>query len=208
VRIDHPMPVLLAFFLGATAASIFAPPEAALVASCYLAFAFARHGLMTVLQRALQQWWRMKWLLLATLVFMAWPVPGVPLAERLPEYLPSREGLLLALAQTLRVMVVILLYAALPGSLNLPERLAGLQGWLRHFGATGKRFSLRLALTLQQLETMRGRDHWRILRESQPPAPVVLPVLPALVAMGPGDRRLCFLLALIFGLGLALGRAF
>lgn len=199
----HPTPVFLAFFIGAIAATVFHPFDAAWVLVMVLALATTPRDWPAALRRTGAQWWRMKWLLLATLVFMALPTPGAPLAEGLPEFLPSREGLHLALGQTLRVMTIIFLYASLPGALTLSQRLLGLQDILRHFGSTGQRFGRRLALTLHELETLRGRNTWELLRESSAPAATSLPShgSPPLAAMSPADRRRCLILLGGFGVG-------
>ncbi|CAG0978234.1 hypothetical protein BURK2_01690 [Burkholderiales bacterium] len=195
------MPLLLAFLLGALAAALLPMPVAALVVLAYLAYALAKNRPEFILRRALRQWWRLKWLLAATLVFMSWPVPGHPLAEGLPDFFPSREGLRLATEQTLRVMAVILLYVALPGALPLTERLAALQGLLGRCGAWGRRFGLRLALTLHELETGNTGSHWARLRQPLADDGLATPKVDCPRAIEAREGQECALVALVFGLG-------
>ena len=201
------MPVLLAFLLGALAAALLPALAAATVVFTYLAWAALRANPLQIFRDAMRQWWRLTWLLLATLLLMAWPVPGVPLAEGLPEFFPSAEGLCLAAEQTLRVMAVVLLYAALPGAMRSPERVAALQTLLGRLGSRGRQFGLRLALTLNELEQGRGRDHWQVLRQAQLPEGVLLPKLPAPRSATILESWECVLLVLIFLAGALLGRA-
>lgn len=199
----HPMPVLLAFLVGAIAAAAFAPVGALVVVGGCLAYGVMLHALGPVLLRVLSQCWRLKWLLLATLFLMAWPVPGQALAEGLSVYFPSREGLELGLTQTARVLAVIALYCALPGALPLPQRTAGLYGLLRFLGRPGRRFAVRLALTLEALESMRGQDHWALLRAGPAAASARAPLLALGIAapMRMSERLCSVALLILFGFG-------
>jgi len=201
----HPMPVLLAFFLGAIAAAALSPPGAALAVGCYLAFGLWRHPWRPVAERAGRQLWRLKWLFLATLAFIAWPVPGRALAEGWPDFLPTREGLQLGLLQSGRLAAVILLYAALPAALDLPQRTAGLCRLLQAFGSGGRRLALRLALTLHALEGMRASDCWTVLREPSEAMPRVAMSIPDPPAMDASDRGLCALALVVFVAAALLG---
>lgn len=199
------MTVLFAFLLGAIAAAALPPLGAAVAVASYLAFGWWRFPLRPMAARAMGQIWRLKWLFLATLACVAWPVPGRPLLEGWFEFLPSREGMQFALQQTARLLAVVLLYAALPAALDLPQRAAGFSSLAGFFGSAGQRLGLRLALTLHALESLRGRDCWAVLAEplAEPlPSPMVVPVTPRVNAeelCGCGAALAVFLAAWLIG---------
>ena len=200
------MTVFFVFFLGAIAAAVLPPLGALAAVGTYLAYGVWRFPWRPAAERAATQIRRLKWLFLAPLVFMAWPVPGRPLLEGWLEFLPSREGLQLALLQAARLLAVILLYAALPAALDLPQRTAGFCRLLGFFGRAGERLAMRLALTFHALEATQGRDCWSILREpfaEAVPPPMALPAAPRL---GSDDLSWCGAALLVFFAAIWIGR--
>lgn len=184
------MPAIVIFMLGAIALA-FAPLGAAvLFVVIFVLQAAVKRGAGAVARMAGRQLWRLKWLLLASFALMAFAAPGAPLAAGLPDFLPSREGLLLAAEQLARVALVILLFAAQPGLLSTEQRVAALYRLLALFGAGGERAALRIALSLRELETARREDHWAALREDAAATPGPERWVIDLPKLNAGDRWL------------------
>jgi hypothetical protein len=184
------MSSLVVFLLGAIALA-FAPLSAAAgFVVVFVIQASLKPGPAAVMRAAARQFWRLKWLLLASFVLMALPWPGEPLAPGLPDFLPSREGLLIAAEQVTRVALVVLLFAAQPGMLANEQRVAALYRLLVRFGKGGERAALRIALTLRELEAAKRADHWQALRGGAAGREEAERCVIDLPALGAGDRWL------------------
>lgn len=83
-----------------------------------------------------------------------YPVPGLPLTE---------EGLRSATEHLLRLLVVLLAVAWLVGGRSNEWLLAALAGFARPSTETGRRFVVRLGLTLRYAAAGEPRPSWRAL---------------------------------------------
>lgn len=101
---------------------------------------------------------RSRWLLLTLLVMFGWLTPGTPLAN-LPG--ASREGLLLAVENLARLLIALSTVALLLKALTPAELVAGMRVLLAPLALlkiSRDRVAVRLALTLQQVETSHSGD--------------------------------------------------
>ena len=111
--------------------------------------------------------WRARWLLLSLFVILAWGIAGDPLWEG--ALAPTREGLIEALTHLGRLLLVLMIVAALLETLPLPELLAAsrsLMAPLRRFGFDADRGVIRLMLVLRYVESMPRPRDWRSLLEA------------------------------------------
>ncbi len=116
---------------------------------------------------------RSRWLLLTMLVMFGWLTPGTPLA-----IIPgaSLEGLLLAADNIARLLIALATVALILRALSIPELVAGMRSLmapLALFGIPRDRIAVRLALTLNAVETSRKGE------SSEPGCMVSTLVLPA-----------------------------
>ena len=101
---------------------------------------------------------RSRWLLLAMLVMFGWLTPGTPLAN-IPG--ASLEGLLLAADNVVRLLIALATVALILKALPVPELVAGMRSLmapLTLFGIPRDRIAVRLALTLNAVETSRKSE--------------------------------------------------
>lgn len=131
--------------------------------------------------RAGPTWWRvlrrMRFILLALLLLFAWQTAGTLVWPALGGFSPSREGLWLALEQSLRLLGAASLVALLLHALDASGWMNGLHALLRpltRLGLSPDRFILRLRLVLDYLD---GRElDWRHALEARadvlPPVPL------------------------------------
>ena len=111
--------------------------------------------------------WRARWLLLSLFVILAWGIAGDPLWEG--ALAPTREGLIEALTHLGRLLLVLMIVAALLETLLLPELLAAsrsLMGPLRRFGLDADRGVIRLMLVLRYVESLPRPRDWRSLLDA------------------------------------------
>lgn len=107
--------------------------------------------------------WRSRFLLATLLFIYPWNTPGVYVFSGLAEWSPTYEGSLLAFDQLLHTGTVLVGLGWALGGLALNARLAAILLWLRplHFcGLPIERFVVRLALTLQLLESAPRHTTW------------------------------------------------
>ncbi len=98
---------------------------------------------------------RSRWLLLTMLVMFGWFTPGTPLAT-LPG--ASQEGLLLAMDNLARLLVALSIVALLLRALSAAELVAGIRSLLSPLAwlsVSRDRIAVRLALTLNEVESSR-----------------------------------------------------
>ena len=101
---------------------------------------------------------RSRWLLLTMLVMFGWLTPGTPLAN-IPG--ASLEGLLLAADNVVRLLIALATVALILKALPVPELVAGMRSLmapLTLFGIPRDRIAVRLALTLNAVETSRKSE--------------------------------------------------
>lgn len=101
---------------------------------------------------------RSRWLLLAMLVMFGWLTPGTPLAN-IPG--ASLEGLLLAADNVARLLIALATVALILKALPVPELVAGMRSLMAPlvvFGIPRDRIAVRLALTLNAVETSRKSE--------------------------------------------------
>lgn len=111
--------------------------------------------------------WRARWLLLSLFVILAWGIAGDPLWQG--ALAPTREGLIEALTHLGRLLLVLMIVAALLETLPLPELLAAsrsLMGPLRRFGLDADRGVIRLMLVLRYVESLPRPRDWRSLLDT------------------------------------------
>ena len=126
----------------------------------------------SVRQRGLRLIWRTRWLLLSLFLFFAWGGAGEPLWAS--AYAPSVEGVQVALMQLGRLVLVLLLVAALLESMPLSDFLLAAHGLLkplRGIGFDADRGVVRLMLVLRYVETLPRPRDWRVLLETQDDLP-------------------------------------
>ena len=140
---------------------------------------------------------RSRWLLLTMLVMFGWLTPGTPLPG-IPG--ASQEGLLLAGDNIARLLIALSTVALILKALPAPELVAGMRSLLAPLALlkiSRDRIAVRLALTLQEVETSRRGQR----NESGHSASTL--VLPASI-LGPADFILGALSgALVLGAWLA-----
>lgn len=101
---------------------------------------------------------RSRWLLLAMLVMFGWLTPGTPLAN-IPG--ASLEGLLLAADNVARLLIALATVALLLKALPVPELVTGMRSLMAPlvlFGIPRDRIAVRLALTLNAVESSRNSE--------------------------------------------------
>lgn len=111
--------------------------------------------------------WRARWLLLSLFVILTWGIAGDPLWNG--ALAPTREGLIEALTHLGRLLLVLMIVAALLETLPLPELLAAsrsLMAPLRRFGFDADRGVIRLMLVLRYVESLPRPRDWRSLLDS------------------------------------------
>lgn len=99
---------------------------------------------------------RSRWLLLALLLMFGWLTPGTPLPG-IPG--ASQEGLLLAAANLVRLLIALSTVALLLRMLSPPELVAGMRSLLAPLALLNisrDRIAVRLALTLSEVENSRN----------------------------------------------------
>ena len=111
--------------------------------------------------------WRARWLLLSLFVILAWGIAGDPLWQG--AVAPTREGLIEALIHLGRLLLVLMIVAALLETLPLPDLLAAsrsLMAPLRRFGFDTDRGVIRLMLVLRYVESLPRPRDWRSLLDA------------------------------------------
>lgn len=101
---------------------------------------------------------RSRWLLLTMLVMFGWLTPGTPLPA-IPG--ATQEGLLLAADYIARLFAALATLALLLKALDPPKLVAGMRSLLAPLALLGlsrDRIAVRLALTLEEVETSRNGD--------------------------------------------------
>ncbi|MDP2824525.1 MAG: hypothetical protein Q8O52_17830 [Sulfuritalea sp.] len=101
---------------------------------------------------------RSRWLLLTMLVMFGWLTPGTPLPN-IPG--ASQEGLLLAADSLVRLLIALSTVALILKVLSPPELVAGMRSLLAPLALlkiSRDRIAVRLALTLNEVETSRNGD--------------------------------------------------
>ena len=119
-----------------------------------------------VLRRALRLIWRARWLLLTLLIVFSWAGVGEPVWAAWGA--PSWEGVEEGLIHVARIVLTLLIVAALLESISTASLLAAiymLLAPLRWRGVDCERGMVRLMLVLRQLESPPSGD-WRALLRS------------------------------------------
>lgn len=101
---------------------------------------------------------RSRWLLLTMLLMFGWLTPGTPLAS-IPG--ASQEGLLLAAENLARLLIALSTVALLLSVLGPPELVAGMRSLLAPLAwlnISRDRIAVRLALTLNEVESPQAVD--------------------------------------------------
>lgn len=117
-----------------------------------------------VLQRGGRLVWRARWLLVSLFVIFAWGVSGEPLWQGVAA--PTYEGLLAALTQLGRLLLMLMIVAAFLEFMPLPSLLAATHRMLhplRRFGIDPDRGVIRLMLVMRYVETLPRPRDWRSL---------------------------------------------
>jgi energy-coupling factor transporter transmembrane protein EcfT len=117
-----------------------------------------------VLQRGGRLVWRARWLLVSLFVIFAWGVAGEPLWQGVAA--PTYEGLLAALTQLGRLLLMLMIVAAFLEFMPLPSLLAATHRMLhplRRFGIDPDRGVIRLMLVMRYVETLPRPRDWRSL---------------------------------------------
>ena len=110
--------------------------------------------------------WRARWLLVSLFVIFAWGVAGEPLWPGIAA--PTYEGLLEALIQLGRLLLMLMSVAAFLESMPLPSLLTATHSMLhplQRFGLDPDRGVIRLMLVIRYVETLPRPRDWRILLE-------------------------------------------
>lgn len=143
-------------------------------------------------QRFLRLLWKAKWLWLALLLLHAYTQPGVFVWQGVAS--PTHEGLL---AGGLRVARLVLLLAALARLLTefTPRQLAGglylLSKPLAWLGLDRRALAVRLALTLEHVETRPQKRNWlKELESPTQPVPGPDEIRLSIPSAGPRDAGL------------------
>lgn len=132
---------------------------------------------------------RVRFLLLAIVVFFAGFTPGEALLADFPSLSPSREGLALAFDHAARLVAVVLGVAILLQRLPPEALISGLLALLRPFqrlGFPAERVAVRTLLVLDFVESSAPRQWqaWVHDRDDEVPEPIRIMDVP----FGPGDR--------------------
>lgn len=100
--------------------------------------------------------WRSRFLLLTLIAVYPWSTPGVYIVKSFGAFSPTYEGVCLAGLQLLHTGIVLIGLGWAQGGLSMDKRLESLLFWVRplhYLGVSVERFVVRLALTLQLLES-------------------------------------------------------
>ncbi|MDD9892982.1 MAG: hypothetical protein OXT49_05675 [Gammaproteobacteria bacterium] len=155
LRLHPQVRLLLLFFLAV------ALPLQSLNALLYMLLpialgCFINNGLSIWFQSVM----RLKWLFISIALLYGWFTPGLPVVEVVSVNMPTREGLLLAAARALVLIVLVgavtWLVKPLPANL-LANSLSKLLSPLQHLGINIQRFSDRLAYTLALVANLQKR---------------------------------------------------
>lgn len=117
-----------------------------------------------VLQRGGRLVWRARWLLVSLFVIFAWGVAGEPLWQGIAA--PTHEGLLAALTQLGRLLLMLMSVAAFLEFMPLPSLLTATHRMLhplQRFGLDPDRGVIRLMLVMRYIETLPRPRDWRSL---------------------------------------------
>ena len=107
---------------------------------------------------------RSRWLVLTMLVMFGWGTPGTPLSN-VPG--ATQEGLLLAAQSIARLLTALSTVALILKALSPPELVAGMRSLLAPLAlvkVSRDRVAVRLALTLNEVETSRRGDNSELER--------------------------------------------
>ncbi|WP_231874418.1 energy-coupling factor transporter transmembrane protein EcfT [Azoarcus sp. KH32C] len=143
--------MLIASWIAGVAALQFVSPTwliVSVVAGSLLAFRFAKERSFRLLRR-------IRFLVLALVIFFAWFTPGESLWAALPVLSPTREGLALAADHLGRLVGVVLCVAGLLEYLSVPRLVGGLYALFHPFervGLPADRLAVRLMLVLSYVE--------------------------------------------------------
>jgi len=124
-----------------------------------LAFVFATQSCMRLVRR-------MRYIFLALLLLFAWQTPGVLLLPEIGVFSPSKEGVMLACEQLLRLLGAASVVAVLLHLLDTAAWMNGLHVLLRPLEAIGfstDRFILRLRLVMDYVAER--ELNWRVVLE-------------------------------------------
>ncbi|MBL8444856.1 MAG: hypothetical protein JNK52_12485 [Zoogloeaceae bacterium] len=132
---------------------------------------------------------RVRFLLLAIVVFFAGFTPGEALLTDFPSLSPSREGLVLAFDHAARLVAVVLGVAILLQRLSPEALIAGflaLLGPFQRLGFPAERVAVRTLLVLEFVESSAPRQwqSWVHDRDDEVPEPIRIMDVP----FGLGDR--------------------
>lgn len=111
--------------------------------------------------------WRARWLLLSLFLVLAWGIAGDPLWAGV--LAPTREGLTEALTHLGRLLLVLMIVAALLETLPLPDLLAATRSLMtpiRRLGLDADRGVVRLMLVLRYVESLPRPRDWRTLLDA------------------------------------------
>lgn len=152
------------------------------------------------LSRGLRLLRRIRFLLLAIVVFFAGFTPGEALWVAIPGASPTREGILLAIEHAARLVAVVLCVAILLERLSPNRLVGGLYALLRPFervGLPADRLAVRLMLVLRYVEAA-PPGAWRLwLEVGEPPAGAEPPITISRELMG--RREVVLLVMLLAG---------
>ena len=117
-----------------------------------------------ILRRAGKLVWRIRWLMISLLVIFAWGVAGDPLWDA--SYAPTHEGLTEGVVRLGRLLLALVVIAAVIETLPLPDLLSAIHVMLkplRGLGLDPDRGVVRLMLVLRYVETLPHPREWRSL---------------------------------------------
>jgi energy-coupling factor transporter transmembrane protein EcfT len=143
--------LLIVFWMAGVATLQFISPTwlfVAVVAGAFLALRFAKERSFRLLRR-------IRFLMLAVVIFFAWFTPGESLWTAFPILSPTREGLALAVEHLGRLAGVVLCVAGLLEHLSVPRLVGGLYALFHPFervGLPADRLAVRLMLVLSYVE--------------------------------------------------------
>lgn len=122
---------------------------------------------------------RIRFLLLAIIVFFAGFTPGEAIIVAWPSVSPSREGVFFAIEHAARLVAVVLSVAMLLECLSAQRIVSGLYALLRPFEVVGlpaASLAVRLMLVLRYVESgsTKGWRHWLETDDEGPAASIVV----------------------------------
>ncbi|WP_268968152.1 CbiQ family ECF transporter T component [Uliginosibacterium aquaticum] len=145
-------------------------------------------------------WRRMRFILLALFILFAWQTPGSLMWPQAGVFSPSREGVLLALEQSLRLLAAASVLAVLLVVLDKSAWMNGLHSLMKPLvvlGVSVDRFILRLRLVLDHLAV--GAGNWREILMAAPREQDLSPLRWELKSLSGTDLALMMLMLLIAG---------